>query len=83
METYKTLDGVVIDNDIIEVVSMILADCSLERLKMLGLSSKFFDFALTFIGALTYVRLREFISHHITISLMRGGYDIEDIESGN
>lgn len=83
METYKTLDGVVVDNDTIEAVSLILADCSPEQLKMLGLSSKFFDFALTFIMALTYERLREFISHHITICLIRRGYNIEDIESGN
>lgn len=71
METYKTLDGVAVDNKTIMMVAIILSDCSTKSMEALEMQSFFFDLAITFIGAITNEQLEKLFAHHATIKVMR------------
>ena len=71
METYKTFDGVAVDNETIMMVTMALSDCSLKRLEELEMQSFFFGLAIKFIGAITKEQLEEFLSHPAAMCVIK------------
>lgn len=67
----ETKDGVLVDETRVKTVAMILADCSEQRLELLGVKEKFADYAERFIATLTDEELGDFVAHHVVIELMR------------
>ena len=69
MET-KTKDGVNVDQTQIEIVAMILGNCSEGRLEELGVKNLFMSLATKFISVITEEEMRNFIGHNVAIKLI-------------
>ena len=67
----KTSDNFVVGNECIESLAVILADCSIDRMRSLGVKEMFTDYAERFCQTLTSEELNDFIAHHVTLGIIR------------